>query len=80
MDTLDIADPHYDRKILDLQRHYADLYDKIAQIEDEVEDTRKEIETIHSEQISGENVYQLLLAFDELYGEMDLTSAESLAT
>ncbi len=71
MDTLDVTDPHYDRKILDLQRRYDDLYDKIAEVEGETEDTRKQIQTIRSEQISGENVYQLLLAFDELYGEMD---------
>ena len=36
-----------------------------------IEDIRKRIQAIRSEQISGENVYQLLLAFDELYGEMD---------
>ena len=71
MDTLDVMDPYYDRKILDLQRRYDDLYDKIAEIEDEIEDTRKQIWTIRNEQISGENVYQLLLAFDELYSGMD---------
>jgi len=64
MDTLDVSDPHYERKILDLQRRYDDQYDKIAEAELHIEDIR-------SEQISGENVYQLLLAFDELYGEMD---------
>ena len=71
MDTLDVSDPHYERKILDLQRRYDDQYDKIAEAELQIEDIRKRIQTIRSEQISGENVYQLLLAFDELYGEMD---------
>lgn len=71
MDTLDVTDPYYDRKILDLQRRYDDLYDKIAEVEGEIEDTRKQIRAIRSEQISGENVYQLLLAFDELYSGMD---------
>ncbi len=46
-------------------------YDKIAEAELQIEDIWKRIKTIRSEQISGENVYQLLLAFDELYGEMD---------
>ncbi len=71
MDTMDVSDPHYERKILDLQRRYDDLYDKIAEAEQQIEEIRKQIQTIRSEQISGENVYQLLLAFDELYGEMD---------
>ena len=71
MDTMDVSDPHYDRKILDLQRRYDDLYDKVAEAEHQIEEIRKQIQTLRSEQISGENVYQLLLAFDELYGEMD---------
>ena len=71
MDTLDISNPHYKRKILDLQRRYDDQYDKIAEAELQIENIRNRIQTIRSEQISGENVYQLLLAFDELYGEMD---------
>jgi site-specific DNA recombinase len=38
----------------------------------------KRIQTIRSEQISGENVYQLLLAFDELYDEMDDPSKKEI--
>ena len=71
MDTMDVSDPHHERKILDLQRRYDDLYDKIAEAEQQIEEIRKQIQTIRSEQISGENVYQLLMAFDELYSEMD---------
>ena len=33
MDTLDINDAHYDRKILDLQRRYDEQYDTIEEIE-----------------------------------------------
>ncbi len=71
MDTLDVSDPHYERKILGLQCRYDDQHDKIAEAELQTEDIRKRIRTIRSEQISGEDVYQLLLAFDELYGGMD---------
>ena len=71
MDTMDVADPHYDRKSLDLQRRYDDLYDKMAETEARVEEVTEQIQSIRREQISGENVYQLLLAFDELYDEMD---------
>ncbi len=43
-----------------------DQYDKIAEAEMQTKDIRKRIRTIRSEQISGENVYQLLLAFRRL--------------
>jgi site-specific DNA recombinase len=78
MDTLDVSDPHYERKILDLQRRYDDQYDKIAEAELQIENVWKRIETIRSEQISGENMYQLLLAFDELYDEMDDPSKKEI--
>ena len=78
MDTMDVSEPHYERKILDLQRRYDDLYDKIAEAEQQIEETQKQIQTIRSEQISGENVYQLLLAFDELYVEMDEPNKKEL--
>ena len=43
-----------------------------------MEEIRKQIQTIRSEQVSGENVYQLLLAFDELYSEMDELDKKAL--
>ena len=49
-----------------------------AEVEGEIEDTRKQIQTIRSEQISGENVYQLLMAFDQLYSGMDETDKKEL--
>lgn len=33
MDSLDISDPHYDRKIADLERRYDEQYGKIEEIE-----------------------------------------------
>jgi len=66
------------KDILDLQRRYDDLYDKIAEAEQQMEEIRKQIQTIRSEQISGENVYQLLLAFDELYSELDELDKKAL--
>ena len=40
MDALDVTDPHYDRKISDLQRRYDEQYDKIGEIEEQIEDLR----------------------------------------
>ena len=40
MDTLDINDVHYDRKILDLQRRYDEQYDTIEEIEVQIGEYR----------------------------------------
>ena len=45
-------------------------YSKLSAVV-EIERENIRIQTIRSEQIFGENVYQLLPAFDELYDEMD---------
>lgn len=69
MDSLDITDKYYDRKILDLQRRYDEQYGKIEEIEIQIDDIQSQIRSIRQEKISGDNIYQLLLAFDEVYGE-----------
>ncbi|MCC8099716.1 MAG: recombinase family protein [Clostridiales bacterium] len=69
MDSLDITDKYYDRKILDLQRRYDEQYGRIEEIEIQIDDIQSQIRSIWQEKISGDNIYQLLLAFDEVYGE-----------
>ena len=61
MDTMDVGDPHYDRKILDLQRHYDDLYDKMAEAEARVEEVTAQIQSIRREQISGKTYISFFL-------------------
>ena len=68
MDTLDINDPYFDRKILDLQRRYDEQYGRIEEIEIQIDEVKSQIQSIRQEKISGDNIYQLLLAFDEVYG------------
>ena len=67
MDTLDINDVHYDRKILDLQRRYDEQYDTIEEIKVQIGELQSQIRNIQQEKISGDNIYRLLLAFDEVY-------------
>lgn len=67
MDSLDVTDPHYERKILDLERRYNEQYGKIEEIELELDDVQSQILSIKQEKISGDNIYRLLLAFDEVY-------------
>ena len=67
MDNLDILDPHYDKKISDLQRRYDEQYDKSETIETQIEEWDSRLLSVRQEKISADNVYQLLLAFDHLY-------------
>ena len=67
MDALDVTDAHYEKKILDLQRRYDSQYDVIAEAETQIEDVKTQIQSIRQEKISADNIYKLLLAFDELY-------------
>jgi len=57
MDSLDISDPHYDRKIADLERRYDEQYGKIEEIETLIAEVQEQIQTIRREQISGDNIY-----------------------
>ena len=68
MDTLDITDEHFDRKMLDLQRRYDEQYDTMEEIETQIDEVKAQIQGIQQEKISGDNIYQLLLAFDKVYG------------
>ena len=67
MDNLDVSDPHYDKKVSDLQRRYDEQYDKAEAIETQIEEINAQMLSIRQEKISADNVYQLLLAFDKLY-------------
>lgn len=67
MDSLDIDDLYYDRKMLDLQRRYDEQYGRIEEIEIQIDEVKSQIQSIRQEKISGDNIYQLLLAFDEVY-------------
>lgn len=67
MDELDSDDPKYDKKINDLQRRYDTQYDKIETIEEQIEELSDQLRSIRQEKISGDNIYQMLMAFDKLY-------------
>ena len=49
MDTLDINDAHYDRKILDLQHRYDEQYDTIEEIEVQIGELQGQIRSIQQE-------------------------------
>ena len=51
----------------DLQHHYDDQYDEIAEPEDQIEVVRNKIRNIRRKVVTAYNIYRILLAFDGLY-------------
>ena len=67
MDLLDDSDPHYERKMADLQRRYDEKYDAIASFDSQIEEVRRKIHNIRQEVVTSENIYKILLSFDKVY-------------
>lgn len=44
------------------------IHGRIEEIEIQIDEVKSQIQSIRQEKISGDNIYQLLLAFDEVYG------------
>ena len=57
----------YDKKYEDMQVRLDKLYDEIEEIETFIEAVETRLHNIKQEKISGDNVYQFLLFFDNLY-------------
>ena len=67
MDNLSVSDEYYDKKYEDMQVRLDKLYDEIEEIETFIEAVEARLYNIKQEKISGDNVYQFLLFFDNLY-------------
>ena len=67
MDNLSVSDEYYDKKYKDMQVRLDKLYDEIEEIETFIEAVETRLYNIKQEKISGDNVYQFLLFFDNLY-------------
>lgn len=67
MDNLSVLDEYYDKKYEDMQVRLDKLYDEIEEIETFIEAVETRLYNIKQEKISGDNVYQFLLFFDNLY-------------
>ena len=67
MDNLSVSDEYYDKKYEDMQMRLDKLYDEIEEIETFIEAVKTRLYNVKQEKISGDNVYQFLLFFDNLY-------------
>jgi len=66
LDSLDVMDPHYDRKYQDMQNRLDSLYNQIGDVEENISTIQERIRNIKAEKIHGDNVY----AFLQYYGIM----------
>ena len=67
MDNLSVSDEYYDKKYENMQVRLDKLYDEIEEIDTFIEAVETRLYNIKQEKISGDNVYQFLLFFDNLY-------------
>ena len=70
IDHLDESDRLYELKYEDMQGRLYKLYEDIDEMEEKVRVLQQRIDNIMRQKISGEQVYEFLLAFDRLYKEL----------
>ena len=69
MDSLDVTDTHYDKKISDLQRRLDAQYDRIDEVEETMAELKSQIYELKKNQIDADSIYGFLGAFNEVYSE-----------
>ena len=70
IDRLDETDRLYELKYEDMQGRLYKLYEDIDEMEEKVQVLQRRIDNIMRQKISGDQVYEFLLAFDRLYKEL----------
>ena len=70
IDRLDETDRLYELKYEDMQGRLYKLYEDIDEMEEKVQVLQRRSDNIMRQKISGDQVYEFLLAFDRLYKEL----------
>ena len=70
IDMLDPEDKHYERMKSDLNDRLYNMYDKIEDIESKLIEVRAKKSAIETDKITGDNIYKVLIHFEQLYGVM----------
>lgn len=78
IDSLDVEDRHYDRKLSDLQDRLDKMYDNIEDIEKCLSDCKARKRAIEADKMTGDNIYKILIYFDKLYKVMEDADKRSL--
>ena len=71
IDSLDPDDRHYGRRKSDLDDRLYGMYDKIEELESLLIAARAKKQAIEAEKLTGDNIYKVLIYFDQLYEKMN---------
>ena len=81
MDNLDVTDSMYEKKYDDLQKRFYDKYDEMALTENHMDEIQSRLAHIRRKQLSGDRIYNFLIAFDKLYDTLsDAEKKEFMGT
>ena len=81
MDNLDVTDSMYEKKYDDLQKRFYDKYDEMALTENHMDEIQSRLAHIRRQQLSGDRIYNFLIAFDKLYDKLsDAEKKEFMGT
>ena len=81
MDNLDVTDSMYEKKYDDLQKRFYDKYDEMALTENHMDEIQSRLAHIRRKQLSGDRIYNFLIAFDKLYDKLsDAEKKEFMGT
>jgi site-specific DNA recombinase len=80
MDSLDVEDKHYDRKLSDLQDRLDKIYDFLEDVEQSLKVCRDRKQVIEAEKMTADNIYKTLIYFDKLYDVMDDADKRALVS
>ena len=78
IDTLDPDDKHYVHRKADLDERLYRVYDKIEEIETKLIAARAKKQAVEAEKMTGDNIYKVLIYFENLYGVMQETEKRKL--
>ena len=71
IDSPDPDDRHYSRRKTDLDDRFYRMYDKSEELESLLIAARAKKQAIEAEQLTGDNIYKVLIYFDKFYGKID---------
>ena len=71
IDGLDWEDKHYERRKGDLDKRLDQTYNRIDELENELEKVQARKDVIEQDKITGDNIYKILLNFENIFSSMD---------
>ncbi|MBE6763703.1 MAG: hypothetical protein E7553_05040 [Ruminococcaceae bacterium] len=78
IDELDPSEKHYAKRKKDLADRFNKMYDKIEDIEQQLQTAGEKKKSVEAEQLTTQNLYKILLCFDRLYDLMLETMVEEI--